>query len=193
MHRLTYSNVVATIALVAALGGGTAVAATHLAAGSVGSRELRDRGVALRDLAPTARPPSRAHLRAVITDTMTSADVLSALSTAVQGAPGQPGSPGEAGPRGADGAQGPAGTPGIASVTVREATGDSVDSGFANAVARCEDGERVLGGGGRFDADGSARGVLTMSAPDGDAWSVEVNGTGPGRAHAYAVCAKVGA
>jgi len=39
--KLTYANVVATLALVIAVGGASALAATHLAQNSVGPRQLR--------------------------------------------------------------------------------------------------------------------------------------------------------
>jgi hypothetical protein len=51
-RRLTYANVVATLALFAALGGG-AWAAFTLPAGSVGTRQLKNRAVTPAKLAPT--------------------------------------------------------------------------------------------------------------------------------------------
>lgn len=189
MHRFSYSNIVATIALVASVGGGTAVAATHLARGSVGSRELKDRSVQTRDLARTARPASSARLRALVTDTMTSSDVLSALSTAVQGAPGTQGPQGPAGPQGAQGA------PGIAGVTVRQDTAAAPANTTRSVTARCEAGERAIGGGGQLDRDDA--GVLSRSAPleDGAGWYVVVvnQSTTESTARAFVVCAKVGA
>jgi len=63
--RLTYANVVATLALFLALGGGAAVAADHLSrnsvgsaqirSGAVGSSEVRDRSLRLGDLSSSAR------------------------------------------------------------------------------------------------------------------------------------------
>lgn len=63
--RLTYANVVATLALVAALGTGGAYAASQLASNSVGPKQLRkgavnshalkNGGVATRDLAASVR------------------------------------------------------------------------------------------------------------------------------------------
>src|SRR5436190_8452174 len=100
--RLTYSNVVSSIALVAALGGGATAGAAALSRNSVGTAQIRDRSVNVRDLARTARPPSRARIASVVTDTMTSTEVLEALSGAVKG------SPGGQGPQGPAGAQGPA-------------------------------------------------------------------------------------
>ena len=65
MKRLSYANVVATLALVAALGTGGAYAASQLAHNSVGAKQLRkgavntralkNGGVATRDLAASVR------------------------------------------------------------------------------------------------------------------------------------------
>lgn len=54
--RLTYSNVVASLALFVALGG-TSYAITKLPRNSVGSAQVRDGSLAVRDLAPAARSP----------------------------------------------------------------------------------------------------------------------------------------
>lgn len=189
MHRFTYSNVVATIALVLAVGGGTAVAATHLAVNSVGTAQIRDRSVAVRDLARSARPPSKARIAQAVTDTLTTGDVLDALKGAVQGAPGREGPAGPAGPAG------PQGSPGLANVTVEQADGPTTSGpGYTGATARCPDGERAIGGGGRFDAAGDVGAVMTQSMPtdDGNGWIVSYSrGNGPttGHAHAFAVCA----
>lgn len=191
MHRLSYSNVVATIALIAALGGGTAVAATHLAKGSVGSRELKDRGVAVRDLATNARPPSRARIAQVATETVTTGEVLDALKGAVQGIAGRDGAQG---PQGPAGPQGPQGAPGIAGVVVRQATTPLPGQSSRDVTARCEAGETAIGGGGQADNDS---GILSRSAPvsDGSGWVVVVanQSTVDSSARAFAVCARAGA
>lgn len=188
MHRFTYSNVVATIALVLAVGGGTAVAATHLAVNSVGTAQIRDRSVAVRDLARSARPPSKARIAQAVTDTLTTGDVLDALKGAVHGEPGPQG------PQGTPGAQGPQGAPGIAGVVVRQATAPLGAQSTASVTARCNDGERAIGGGGQLDRDG---GVLSRSAPleDGAGWYVVVanQSTIDSAARAFVVCATVGA
>lgn len=54
MSRLSYANVVSTLALFLALGG-TGYAATVLPRGSVGTAAIRDGAVRLRDLAPATR------------------------------------------------------------------------------------------------------------------------------------------
>ncbi len=63
-HRLNYANVTATLALFIALGGTSyavsqlprnSVGATQIRTGAVSSRDVRDRGVGLRDISPAAR------------------------------------------------------------------------------------------------------------------------------------------
>lgn len=113
MSTPRHSTIVAYAALFVALGG-TATAA-GIAANSVGSSQIRNGSVQRADLAKTARPTTRAGIRAVVTDTMTSGDVLNALSTAVEGDPGKPGAKGDvgvAGPQGDQGAKGDAGAQG---------------------------------------------------------------------------------
>ena len=92
--RLTYANVMATIAVFLALGGG-AYAAIRLPANSVGTRQIRNGAV-------------------------TPAMVAAATITRFKGATGAPGAPGPQGPLGA---QGPKGDPGATSLKVRAAAG----------------------------------------------------------------------
>ena len=53
MHRLTYANVVATIALIVALGG-TSYAVIALPSHSVGTTQVKDRSLRLVDLSRKA-------------------------------------------------------------------------------------------------------------------------------------------
>lgn len=107
-----HSTIAAYVALFAALATGGASAATALKPNSVGSSQIRNGAVTRADLARTARPPSRARIAAVVQDTMTSQDVLQALSGAVQGQPGSQGGKGDTGPQGAPGSSGQAGPQG---------------------------------------------------------------------------------
>lgn len=192
-----HSTIVAYAALFAALGG-TATAATALKANSVGARqiqtaavrsgEIKDRSVQTRDLAPPARPQTRGQVRALVESTMTSSEVLSALSTAVKGEPGPAGPAGPAGPQG---------TPGVQSVrVVEEAGGRGGPGAIAGATARCAAGEKALGGGGYFQANGAGAVVRTSGPlPDADGWTVTFqNGDSSpsGTAVAQVVCARVG-
>jgi hypothetical protein len=186
----SHTTIAAYLALALAAGGGATAGASALSRDSVGTAQIRDRSVHVRDLARTARPPSRARIAAVVTDTMTSADVLSALSAAVKGGPG---------PQGSQGAQGPQGAPGVATVVVRTAESGTVGPNESAAVpVRCQQDEKALGGGGRFQADsGQAGAVLTASQPTDDAqgWTVAMTNGGAspsGRVVARVVCAQVG-
>jgi hypothetical protein len=53
-ERLTYANVMSTVAAFLALGGATAIAASHLEKNSVGSRQLKAKAVTTGKLAPNA-------------------------------------------------------------------------------------------------------------------------------------------
>lgn len=100
-QHLTFANVCAALALIVALSGGAAFAATqlapksvkakHIAPGAVGSAQLKNKGVKIADLAPDVR-------RAIRTGSL----------------PGAPGSAGARGPQGPPGPQGPAGPRGPA-------------------------------------------------------------------------------
>lgn len=91
--RLTYANVMATIAVFLALGGG-AYAAIKLPANSVGTRQLQKNSVTGAK---------------VKNGSLTAADIVGGL---LRGPAGSAGAGGPAGPRGADGAPGTTGPPG---------------------------------------------------------------------------------
>jgi hypothetical protein len=93
--RLTYANLVATLALFIALGGG-AYAATELPAHSVGTRELKNGAVTPTKLSRTAK---------------------ALLKRGLRGATGARGAPGATGPTGAVGAAGATGATGAAGAT----------------------------------------------------------------------------
>lgn len=79
-RHVSYANIVATIALCLAIGGGSAYAAVRIAKNSVGSKQIRDHSIKARDLA-----------------------------NSLAGKNGLKGDQGPAGPAGAPGAAGPAG------------------------------------------------------------------------------------
>jgi len=110
MKRLTsrsprYADVVASLALFLALGGG-AYAATQLPANSVGAAQIKPKAVASSEVKDHS-------LRAVDFDE----DALPAGRSGPAGAPGAAGSKGDAGPPGAPGAPGGAGERGPAGPT----------------------------------------------------------------------------
>jgi hypothetical protein len=104
--RLSYANVVATLALFVALGA-TGYAAYALPRNSVGARELRSRSVGHSELrfgAITSWNVRNGSLRA--------ADFAPDARTSLKGAPGAMGARGPAGPKGDTGPQGPIGVQG---------------------------------------------------------------------------------
>lgn len=120
---MKHSTIVAYLALIVALGG-TSIAATQLAANSIGTREIRDGSIHPRDLSPPAKPLSAKTLRdtitAVVTDPANTLDIHvtgeqgPAGPSGTDGAPGAPGPQGDPGPQGPRGEQGPAGPQGPA-------------------------------------------------------------------------------
>jgi hypothetical protein len=113
LKRLTYANVMSTLALFAALGGGAyaatklpqnSVGAAQLRKGAVNSAKIRDHSISARDLAP---------------------GVLPARATA--GSDGPAGATGAVGPAGAQGPKGDKGDAGVAG-----AAGSARAYGFVN-------------------------------------------------------------
>ena len=177
--HLTYANVVATLALFAALGG------SSYAVTKVGSKDIRNNSVRSRDIRD---------------NDLRTRDVRNHSLLLRDFKPGQVKS-GARGPRGFRGATGktgktgPVGLSGLALVSTDTAT-DSSDKG---ATADCPSGKRALGGGAALASGPTDKIALTRSAPTGNppagwrAAAIEVNG-GTGdtwQLTVYAVCAKV--
>jgi hypothetical protein len=142
--RLTFSNVVACIALFVALGSG-AYAATQLPKNSVGSKQIKKNAV-------------------------NSAKVKDRSLKAVDFKEGQlPAGP--RGPEGPKGEKGATGAAGATSVVVRRAVEPAVGTGtLATESVECEAGEHLVGGGAAF-VNGSNQyefpAVLHGSVPTG--------------------------
>lgn len=191
------TTAIALAALTLSVGGGSAVAASKLTANSVGSREIRDRSIQVRDLAPTARiDASNRVLRQAVVDTIT--DPATNLNITVHGEKGDKGDRGDQGAPadpGPQGAVGPQGAPGIVGVTTREKVVPNVLAGESiTASVSCEDGERALGGGGRVDGTNPGDGVVQASVPAADGgWAVTMvnKGAGPVDVRVFAMCARV--
>jgi hypothetical protein len=183
--RLTYANIVASIALFVALGGGAYAAAT-LPARSVGAKQIRTNAV------------TSAHVknRSLLAEDFK----LGQLPAGKPGAQGPAGTAGEPGAAGATGAPGPQGSPGTsgsaaAPAFVVHTAGPSVGNpSFSLATCTDHTPEHASGGGG-------GGGTVIDSAPwifdphngnrvagDGEvanAWGVTV---AAGSAHAYVMC-----
>jgi hypothetical protein len=97
--KLTYANVVATLALIVALGIGTAWAGTHLSKNSVKSKQIKDGAVQNMDLAADA----------VTSEKVKDGSLLGADFAAGQLPAGATGPQGPQGEQGLQGIQGPAG------------------------------------------------------------------------------------
>jgi hypothetical protein len=203
MRAPRHSTVAAYLALFVALGG-TSYAAIKLPANSVGSREIKSRSVQTSDLATSARlSKTNRVFRAAVTDVVLdpgTQSVVNALAGAVKGEKGETGIGGEKGPVGAAGPTGADGIDGVSGYVIRDAYSSVLDAGeTGGAVAKCEDGERVISGGGRFEADGLSGALPVASYPQDDTgvsgWSVIYSnggsGSPSGKVHAFAVCAKV--
>lgn len=113
-----HSTIAAYSALFIALGG-TAAAATVIPAHSVGTKQLRNGSVTAAKIAHKSQLITKANVAGAVADSMSSDQVLAALSDAVKGDPGVQGNPGDPGDPGAPGApgatvQGPAGPTGSA-------------------------------------------------------------------------------
>jgi hypothetical protein len=166
--RLTYANVTATLALFIALGGTSYAAVTlprdsigarQIRSGSVGSSEVRDRSLSLRDLNRRTR-------------------------SALRGARGPAGPPGPPGGTAGAGAidvvyKTAAGTVGRA--PVEETT-------TATASANCDAGHQVTGGGVRVDDVSVVSVHDSFPEPGGRGWTARV-GNDDQTAHSFTVFA----
>jgi hypothetical protein len=194
--RLSYANVVASLALFIALGG-VSWAAVTLPAGSVGNRQLRrnsvtsakvrDRSLLLRDFKPGQLPPSQRG---------------ESGPPGPKGEPGGPGPQGDTGPAGRAGDRGPAGAPGATNVVTRTAHTNLAPGGRTLFLVQCLAGERAVGGGAGLPSGSIAE--VQQSNPVGDNGAALAEGQTPtgwasliksGEAEekvatGYAVCAK---
>jgi hypothetical protein len=191
-RRPSAAFVLSCIALFVALGGVGYAAATitgkSIRNGTVASADIKDRGIATKDLSKKAVKTLR----------------------------GSSGPAGPAGPAGPTGATGAAGAAGATNVVVRQSRdGSSSGGGVVQTQATCMAGEKLIGGGGgaveasdaspaSYVLDGAAV-TVTLNAPatgnginepaDGTApiaWSfaAEIDSVTAHDAVAYAICAK---
>jgi hypothetical protein len=162
-ERMTYGNVVATLALFVALGGTSyaaitlprnSVGAAQLRTSSVRSAEVKDRSLGARDLSLGAR-------------------------RFLKGQRGETGPRGPQGPRGDPGGTiGTPGSPALALTYVAQqgtappgAVGEEGGSGVAAATADCPAGRRVTGGGVRVDVGDDASAGESYPNLNNTAWT----------------------
>ncbi len=136
--KLSYANVMSTIAMFVVVAGGTAYAAS-LAKNSVGSAQIKAGAVKTADLGKSAVTSAK-----VKNGSLQAADFKAGQLPA-----GPAGAPGAQGPAGPQGEKGDKGEPGATSVVVREAIAQNITAGqVGDATAECAAGERLVGGGG---------------------------------------------
>jgi hypothetical protein len=151
MPRLSYTNVTATIALVAALSGSAYAAATFTGAdvrnGSLTGADLRDGSVTGRDTGAETLSGSDLASGALGSAHLAEGSLAAADVAPGQGPAGHAGPPGPAGPAGA---QGPTGTTQLVTRLARE---EIITSGQnLTATASCLAGEVAVGGGAGLTA-----------------------------------------
>jgi len=172
LQRLTYANVIATIALFIALGGTSyaalklprnSVGATQIRTGAIRSSEVKDRSLQVRDLSLSAREELQGERGPI----------------GPQGAPGSSGAAGTAGSGSGTtviAASGVAITSKSLVATAAPATGDANDPTTTTTVASvsCDGGQKVVGGGARMDDIGNTAISDSYPEPNGTTWTVHV-------------------
>jgi hypothetical protein len=162
---VTYANVISTVALFVALGGG-AYAAVKLPADSVGPRQLQDNAVSSRK---------------VLDGSLLAGDFKRGQLPA--------------GPMGPQGPAGPAGTPGVSGLEVVYAASASGPGAVKDAEAQCPAGKKVTGGGTVLTAGSKATVTASApgAVPNPTSWYAEARQYAPADVDwtlfAYAVCA----
>ena len=170
--RLTYANVVASLALFAALGGSSyaaiSITGKQVSDGSLSGRDVRNGSLTGKDV--RGRSLLARHFKA------------GQLPAGPQGA---------AGPQGPKGDKGDTGSSGISGYQRVVGAGPVLNAGeHATATASCPAGKKVLGGSASFD---SGLRVDESYASETE-WTVVMANPGPGAAgfSAIAFCAAVG-
>jgi hypothetical protein len=149
--RLTYANVMSSIAVFLVVAGGTAFAASQLGKESVGTKQLKKEAVSL-------------------------AKINAAAKTSLKGATGPAGPAGPTGPKGAEGAKGAPGLQGLkgepgekgasgtANIHVVRVEGATIPAnGTGSVQANCAPGEVATGGGGNDQGNSEAH--IFQSSP----------------------------
>jgi hypothetical protein len=179
--RLTYANVIATLALFLALGGATAFAASQLGKNSVGGKQLKKNSVTAAKIKNGA---------------VTQAKIATSAQNALKGGTGPAGLKGATGPAGP---QGPTGPSGIAGVNAVDGPSKSMLAGTVNDIfASCPNGEHLIGGGYRDENQTAASIDVLINSPDPNSptttWFVRIHNTSAETipATAVAICAVTG-
>ena len=165
-HRLTYANVMATVAVFIALGG-TSYAAITLKKNSVRSTHIRNGQVKSADLRSNAVTSSKVRNGALLAGDFRPGELPAGAPgpAGPKGDPGDKGDKGEAGAAGAPGPKGDTGTFGAVTVQYEAAPVDLADGASQSYNAFCPAGQRGIAGGARGDNFNSEDTEVTSSRP----------------------------
>jgi hypothetical protein len=197
--RLTYANVVATVALFAALGG------SSYAAVSITGTQVRDASLSGRDVRNGSLTTGDVRDQSLLARDFKAGQLPAGPEggrgpegpTGQQGPNGPEGPIGQQGPIGPQGLQGERGLPGISAYEIVSSESTFSSDNFRNATADCPSGKVAIGGGARLFGSGDGI-ALSASDPsqDGSSWFAEaheiVSSADTWSVAAYAICAKVG-
>ncbi len=149
--RLTYANVMSSIAVFLVVAGGTAFAASQLGKETVGSKQLKKEAVSLAKINTAAKNSLKG----------------ATGPAGAAGAAGAQGKPGDRGPQGEPGSQGPQGLQGVPGLSGLEVVTDKVATSTTSpksVTVACPAGKKVISSG--FDIDGGSNGNQKEAAID---------------------------
>lgn len=185
--RLTYANVVASLALFAALGG------SSYAALSITGKQVRDGSLSGRDVHDASLTGRDVRDRSLMAQDFKAGQ----LAAGTQGPKGEPGAPGLVGPKGDPGATGSPGLSGVEKVVATVVNNSPTRREVL--FPECPDGKRVIAAGGSVATAQADEGkvILTQAFPlsinHAQVVAEEVAGTNPAswQLIGYATCANV--
>jgi hypothetical protein len=161
--RITYANVVATLALFAALGGSSyaaiAVTGAQVRDGSLTGRDVRNSSLSGKD---------------VRNQSLLAQDFKAGQLPA--GPQGPKGDKGEPGPQGLKGERGEPGAPGVAGYEIVESISPATSDNDKFRIAKCPPGKIAVGGGAFLQGIFHGRVALDQSDPFGKtAWEAQAS------------------
>ena len=188
-RRLSYSNVIASLALFVALGGAS-YAAVALPAHSVGTKQLKKSAVSAPKLKRNAVSSAK-----VKDGSLQRGDFASGtLLQGAQGPQGLQGPKGDPGPQGTKGDTGDTGSPGISGYETTAVAAVGIAPGATEEVVKsCPLGKKVLGGGAYAGAGGPLAFHYIGTDKTIDGYRAKATNTGgqAGALNVWAVCAYV--
>jgi hypothetical protein len=174
--RLSYANVVASLALFAALGG------SSYAAISITGKQVQDNSLTAKDVRNASLTSQDVRDQSLLAQDFKKGQLPAGPQgpRGDTGAPGPKGDPGATGPQGVQGERGLPGVSGYEQITVDKQTNPDV-SIFTFATATCPIGKVAVGGGGEIlnPTQAGTDVVLDASRPiSARTWMAEAHGLG---------------